>query len=65
MVINTIRDLRKERNITQEELASALQVTRQTIIAIEGYKYNPSLELGLRIAYYFGKPVEQIFSIQE
>ncbi|WP_270164464.1 helix-turn-helix transcriptional regulator [Paenibacillus sp. SYP-B4298] len=65
MVINIIRELRKERNITQEELAIALQVTRQTIIAIEGYKYNPSLELGLKIATFFGKPVEHIFSIQE
>jgi len=65
MIMNSIRELRKEKNITQEELAIALAVTRQTIIAIEGYKYNPSLELGLKIAQYFELPVEQIFSIQE
>lgn len=58
---NRIRVLRAEREITQETLASALGVTRQTIIAIEKGKYDPSLPLALRIARYFGRPVEEIF----
>ncbi len=49
------------REITQEELAAALGVTRQTIIAIEKGKYDPSLPLALRIARFFEAPVEEIF----
>ena len=49
------------REITQEELAAALGVTRQTIIAIEKGKYDPSLPLAFRIARFFGVPVEEIF----
>ena len=64
MITHTIRDLRKQRNITQEELAIALKVARQTIIAIEGYKYSPSLELALRISRFFDLPVEKIFSLR-
>ena len=47
--------------ITQEELASQLGVTRQTIIAIEKGKYDPSLPLAFRIARFFGVPIEEIF----
>ena len=49
------------REITQEELASVLGVTRQTIIAIEKGKYDPSLSLALGIARYFRQPVEKVF----
>jgi putative transcriptional regulator len=65
MIVNSIRELRKGRKITQEELAIALQVTRQTIIAIEGFHYHPSLELGLKIAKFFRLPVEEIFTLKE
>ncbi len=52
-MINKIKILRAEKGITQEELAEAVNVTRQTIIAIEKNKYVPSLELAFRIARYF------------
>ena len=58
---NRIRVLRAVREITQEELASALGVTRQTIIAIEKGKYDPSLPLAFRISRFFNLPVEKIF----
>ena len=58
---NRLRELRQERGITQEELAEALGVTRQTIIAIEKGKYDPSLRLAFKIARYFGKKIEEIF----
>lgn len=58
---NKIRVLRAMHEITQEELATALGVTRQTIIAIEKGKYDPSLPLALRMARFFKMPVEKIF----
>jgi len=58
---NHLRELRQERGITQEELAEALGVTRQTIIAIERGKYDPSLRLAFKIAQYLGKKIEEIF----
>ena len=58
---NKIRVLRAMREITQEELAAALGVTRQTIIAIEKGKYDPSLPLALRMARFFETPVEELF----
>ena len=62
-VRNTIRKLRFDHNeMTQEQLAGAAGVTRQTIIAIEGGKYAPSLELAFRIALVFGVPLEDVFS---
>ncbi|HPX51857.1 MAG TPA: helix-turn-helix transcriptional regulator [Candidatus Pacearchaeota archaeon] len=60
-MINKIKILRAERGITQEELAEAVNVTRQTIIAIEKNKYVPSLELAFRIARYFDKGIEEVF----
>ena len=58
---NNLRVLRAMRRITQEDLASALGVTRQTILAIENGKYNPSLELAFKIAKYFETPIEKVF----
>ena len=58
---NKVRVLRAMKNITQEELANALGVTRQTIIAIENEKYNPSLELAFKIAKYFETSIEDVF----
>jgi putative transcriptional regulator len=60
-VENNLRVLRAMRRITQEDLASALGVTRQTILAIENGKYNPSLELAFKIAKYFETPIEKVF----
>ena len=58
---NNIEKLRKENNITQEELANSLNVTRQTINAIENAKYCPSLELAFKLASFFNKRVDDIF----
>lgn len=58
---NKIKMFRAERNITQEELAAKIGVTRQTIIAIEKNKYVPSLELAFKLASYFAVSVEEIF----
>jgi putative transcriptional regulator len=62
-VRNNIRKLRFYHDeMTQEQLAEKVGVTRQTIIAIEGGKYAPSLELAFRIALAFGMPLEEVFS---
>jgi len=62
-VRNNIRKLRFLHNeMTQEQLAEAVGVTRQTINAIESAKYAPSLELAFRIALVFGSPLEEVFS---
>lgn len=58
---NRIRVLRKERNLRQEDLAKELGVTRQTIIAIENNKYNPTLELAMKISRFLETPVEEVF----
>jgi putative transcriptional regulator len=58
---NTLRDLRAARSMTQQELADAIGVTRQTVIAIELDKYSPSLETAFRIARVFAVPLEQVF----
>jgi putative transcriptional regulator len=58
---NTIRDLRAARSMTQQHLADLIFVTRQTVIAIEGDKYSPSLEVAFRIAHVFAVPLEQVF----
>ena len=58
---NRLRELREARGLTQEELAKALGVTRQTIIAIEKGRYDPSLRLAFRIARFFGVKIEDVF----
>ncbi len=60
-----MKELREKRGMTQEELARALGVTRQTIIAIEKGKYDPSLKLALKIARFFGVRVEDVFEVEE
>lgn len=62
---NRIRELRKKHRISQEELAMAVNVTRQTIISLENGKYNASLILAHDIAVYFGKTIEEIFLFEE
>ncbi len=62
---NNIRVERAIKNITQEELAKQISVSRQTINAMESNKYIPSTMLALKIARYFGKPVEDIFQLEE
>ena len=58
---NKVYNMRTKTNMTQEELAAKVGVSRQTIIAIEKGNYTPSVLLALRIAQFFKKPVEDIF----
>jgi putative transcriptional regulator len=58
---NKIKVFRAMHDLTQEALANDLRVTRQTILAIEKGKYDPSLELAFKIARYFGVSIEEIF----
>jgi putative transcriptional regulator len=62
---NNIRVERAIKNMTQEELANQVGVSRQTINTIESNKYIPSTLLALKIARVFGKPVEDIFNLEE
>ena len=62
-VKNTVQEWRLKREVTQEALAEAVGVTRQTIIAIERGNYTPSVLLAMKIAGYFKTPVEELFSI--
>lgn len=66
LISNNIRKLRFNHNeMTQQELADRVGVTRQTIIAIENAKYSPSLELAFRIARVFTTPLEEVFTFEE
>lgn len=62
---NRIKELRKEKGYRQEDLAEALGVSRQTIIAIENNKYNASLELGMRLAICLDTTVEKLFILED
>jgi putative transcriptional regulator len=66
LISNNIRKLRFNHNeMTQQELADKVHVTRQTIVAIEKGKYSPSLELAFRIARVFNARLEEVFSFEE
>ena len=58
---NRLEELRKQRGIKQEELANALEVSRQTIGSLENGRYNPSILLAFKIARYFDLTIEDIF----
>ena len=60
-----IRQLRRERKLSQEELAAAVGTTRQTITSIEVGKYTASLPLAYKIAHYFGLTIEEVFDFSE
>lgn len=62
---NHIKELRKAKGYRQEDLAEALGVSRQTIIAIENNKYNPTLELAMKIARYLNTSVEELFILND
>ena len=65
-ITNHIRRLRFDANeMTQKDLADAVGVTRQTILAIENAKYFPSLELAFQIALHFQKPLDQVFQFEQ
>lgn len=62
---NHIEALRRERGMTQQQLAAALEVSRQTVISLESGKYNPSLLLAHRLAMLFGLKIEDLFEFEE
>lgn len=62
---NRLEELRRQRGIRQEDLAAALEVSRQTIGSLENGRYNPSILLAFKIARYFGMNVEDVFIYEE
>jgi len=62
---NKIKELRKTAGFRQEDLAEALGVSRQTIIAIENNKYNPTLELAMKMARFLNTTVEWLFELED
>ena len=58
---NCLREVRRERGLSQADLAEQLEISRQTIIAIEADKYDPSLPMAYRLAAFFDTPVEALF----
>lgn len=62
---NKLEELRKQHGINQEDLATALEVSRQTIGSLENGRYNPSIMLAFKIARYFNMPIEEIFIYEE
>jgi putative transcriptional regulator len=64
-MVNKIKQYRKKLNYTQEELAIKLSVTRQTINAIENNKYNPTLELAMKLARLLNITIEDLFEIDQ
>jgi len=62
---NRLEEIRKQRKITQEELAAVLEVSRQTIGSLENGRYNPSIILAFKIARYFNLSIEEIFIYEE
>ncbi|MCF6408964.1 helix-turn-helix transcriptional regulator [Pseudalkalibacillus salsuginis] len=64
-ISNRVKELRARFNTTQSELAEAVDVTRQTIAALEKGSYIPSLLLAMKISKYFNRPIEEIFFEEE
>jgi putative transcriptional regulator len=64
-VANSVREHRKNAGLTQEDLAAAMRVSRQTIISIESGKYVPSLPLALKLARFFKCPADGMFTLEK
>ena len=62
---NTVKVERAKKDITQQELADSLSVSRQTIIAIESGKFNPSVKLALKMDSFFGCSVQELFLLED
>ena len=62
---NRIKELRKAKGYRQEDLAAALGVSRQTIIAVANNKYNPTLELAMKLARHLQTTVEELFQLED
>jgi len=64
-VKNRLEEIRKSKGITQEELANALEVSRQTVGSLENGRYNPSIILAFKIARFFEVSIEEVFIYEE
>lgn len=64
-MINRLKEFRARNDMTQEDLAAKVGVSRQTIVAIERQKYDPSLSLAFKLAKCFGTRIEEIFEMEE
>ena len=62
---NRLEEIRKAKGITQEELANALEVSRQTVGSLENGRYNPSIILAFKIARFFEVAIEEVFIYEE
>lgn len=62
---NKVRELRRMGSLSQADLGTAMGVSRQTVNAIEVGRYSPSLTLAVKLARYFGQPVEEVFHVDE
>ena len=62
---NRLEEIRKQHDLLQEDLAEALEVSRQTISSLENGRYNPSIVLAFKIAKFFGLSIEEIFIYEE
>lgn len=62
---NDVREKRQARGLSQAELAAAMDVSRQTVNAVEAGRYSPSLPLAIKLARYFGCTVEELFHVDE
>ena len=65
LVTNRVREFRQKKNLTQEDLANVMGVSRQSIISIEKGQYIPSLPLALKLASYFECPTDTMFQVKE
>ena len=63
--MNRLEEIRKAKGITQEELANALEVSRQTVGSLENGRYNPSIILAFKIARFFDVSIEEVFIYEE
>lgn len=62
---NKLEELRKNKGLSQEQLAEKVLVSRQTLISLEKGRYNPSLDLAFRLSKFFNAPIEDIFIYEE
>lgn len=65
MLKNNLKEVRQKKGFTQEELGNSVDVSRQTIISIEGYRYKPTLELAMKISKKLNIKIEKLFYFEE
>lgn len=63
-ITNVVREARKDAGLSQQDLGSAVGVTRQTVISIEAQRYAPSLELAFRLSHVLETPIEELFAFK-